>query len=182
MRLAPVIEKSPTGSARGMSPAAAATLRLRGDIARGTGAGAPAVGFGFGLGGGASDFFAGGLLNNAIGSGSGAVNHRLWAPVVPLQGTGTSCAALSPVLRHEVPVDELVDHSVEVRRAAVLVVEIVRVLPDVERQERLLALRERHFGIGVLTILSAPPSSTSQPQPEPNCETDVADNSFLKLS
>ena len=50
----------------------------------------------------------------------------------------------------EVPVEQLVDHSIDVRGAPVLVVEVVRVLPHVDGEQRLLALGERHFGVGRL--------------------------------
>ena len=80
MRLAPVTEKSPTGSARGMSPprrpcACAATSRAdTGDR------GVPASGPGCDTGGGRLGFFAGGLLNSAMGFGGGCREPSIMGP------------------------------------------------------------------------------------------------------
>src|SRR6266705_2036942 len=55
--------------------------------------------------------------------------------------TGRSSAA-SEILGSEFPVEELVDHGLRVIGAAVLIIEVVRVLPDIDRQEGRLSAGE----------------------------------------
>src|SRR6266567_4544705 len=57
-------------------------------------------------------------------------------------------SAASEILGSEFPVEELVDHGLRVIGAAVLIIEVVRVLPDIDRQEGRLSADERHFGVG----------------------------------
>jgi hypothetical protein len=70
------------------------------------------------------------------------------APILPA-GVEQSTAASSrerEVLRGKCPVEQLVDHRVDVIGAPVLVVEVVGVLPDVERKERNRAVRKGDLG------------------------------------
>src|SRR5437762_1002142 len=50
----------------------------------------------------------------------------------------------------EFPVEEFIDHRRDVIRALVLIVEIVRMFPDVNRQQRSEPLGQRKLGIGCL--------------------------------
>ena len=60
----------------------------------------------------------------------------------------SSSYGLAEVLGRELPVQELVEDHVDVVGAAVAVVDVVGVLPDVDRDERLLARRgERRLGV-----------------------------------
>src|SRR6266496_2467893 len=63
----------------------------------------------------------------------------------PRQG-GSSAA--SEILGGEFPVEELVDNGLRVIGAPVLIIEVVRVLPDIDRQEGCLPAGERHLGVG----------------------------------
>src|SRR5512144_268339 len=51
------------------------------------------------------------------------------------------------ILRGEVPVEQLVDQRVHVIVTPVLVIEVVGMLPHVDREERNLPSRERHLGV-----------------------------------
>src|SRR5215831_19513349 len=52
------------------------------------------------------------------------------------------------VLRCKIPVEELVDYRLDMVGTEILVIEVVRVLPDVDREQRDLAARERQLGVG----------------------------------
>jgi len=80
-----------------------------------------------------------------------------------------------------VPVDG-VPPGGEVLWAAVLVLEVVGVLPDIVAKDRIKPLGEGLSWLAVVTILSLPAWKTSHPQPEPNCLAVVSLKSFLKLS
>src|SRR5665213_4316748 len=56
-------------------------------------------------------------------------------------------SALGEIFRREIPVDELVDHGVDVIGAAVLVIEVVGMFPYVDRQQCRLPLAERILGV-----------------------------------
>src|SRR5487761_772498 len=53
----------------------------------------------------------------------------------------------------KIPVEQLVDYSIDVVGAPVLVIEVIGVLPHVDRQQRRLALGERNLGVAGLDDL-----------------------------
>src|SRR4051794_34829495 len=59
-------------------------------------------------------------------------------------------AGSAEVLAGEVPVDKVGQGGLDVLRAGVAVIDVVRVLPHVERQQRLLLLLEWQFGVAGL--------------------------------
>src|SRR5262245_18419836 len=52
------------------------------------------------------------------------------------------------VLRCKIPVEELVDYRLDIVGTEILGIEVVRVLPDVDGEQRDLAARERQLGAG----------------------------------
>ncbi len=115
---------------------------------------------------------------------SPAQENQRPGPAVPrLRRTAVRASALGQVLGGEVPVEQLVDHRIDVVGTPVLVVEVVGVLPDVDRQQRLLALGERDLGVAGLDDLEL---AAVEDQPAPaGAELRVTRgraNSFLKLS
>src|SRR5450631_1942966 len=56
-------------------------------------------------------------------------------------------ARLLELLGREIPVEKLADHGLHELGAAIFVVDVVRVLPDVERQERSRPHGERIAGV-----------------------------------
>src|SRR5947208_17106661 len=64
----------------------------------------------------------------------------------------------------EFPVEEFIDHRRDVIRALVLIVEIVRMFPDVNRQQRSKPLGHRKLGIGCLDVFEQMPDR-AEPSP-----------------
>jgi hypothetical protein len=87
--------------------------------------------------------------------------------------TNTSPATKGASLQIEVPVRQI---------AAVLVVEIVGVLPDVAGQERGLPCASGVSALDVLTIFNTSPSCTSQTHPLPNWARAASLKAVLKAS
>src|ERR1700722_5137686 len=50
--------------------------------------------------------------------------------------------------RRELPIRQLVDQRIDMVRALVLVIKVVRMFPNVDRQQRLQASRDRRIGVG----------------------------------
>ncbi len=57
---------------------------------------------------------------------------------------------LPQVLSREFPVEQFVDDDVDVGGTLVLVIEVIRVLSNVDREQRLLAAGERDLGVAGL--------------------------------
>ena len=77
-------------------------------------------------------------------------------------------APLLEILRHKLPVQQVVDDRHDGVLSAVLIVEVVGMLPDIEREKR-CRTRGTRVLVGVAMTLRAPPSATSHAQPLPNC-------------
>jgi hypothetical protein len=73
---------------------------------------------------------------------------------------GAQAGRIQKILRQafvdKIPVDELVDHRGQIIRAAVLIIEIIGVFPDVQRQKGLEAVSDRRIGIGRFDNLQLP--------------------------
>src|SRR5437588_746796 len=68
-------------------------------------------------------------------------------------GSAPTCAngsGFRQLFGSKVPIEELVDHRVDVIGTAVLVIEIIRVLPHIDGEQRLLAFGEGYFGVAGL--------------------------------
>ena len=53
----------------------------------------------------------------------------------------------------KLPIQKMIDHGIDVIRSAVLIIQIVRVLPDVDGQKGRLAMGHRRIGVGRLDNL-----------------------------
>src|SRR6478735_6406479 len=77
---------------------------------------------------------------------------------------GGAAGSGGQVLVDEVPVDEVVEDDVDELRSSVAVVDVVGVLPDVDRPERLLTVLEGKVGVGRLGHLELA-AVVDQPSP-----------------
>src|SRR5438552_6296925 len=81
----------------------------------------------------------------------------LSAPVNRVKAATCRRLGAREILCGEFPVEQFVDYRCDVIRALILIIEIIGMLPDVDRQQRSEALGQRQFGVGCLDDLERMP-------------------------
>ena len=72
------------------------------------------------------------------------------------------------VFRRKIPVDRFVEHRVDVICAAILIIQVISVLPHIDGQKRLLSSRERGVRVAgfcdreLVTVLNQPRPATTE--------------------
>ena len=79
-----------------------------------------------------------------------------------------AACALDQALAHELPIGEILNHPFDEGRAFLLVIEVVRVYPDIAGPQGVALLVSGLSASWVVTISSVPLLLTSQAQPLPN--------------
>ena len=81
----------------------------------------------------------------------------LSAPVNRVKAATCRRLGAREILCGEFPVEQFVDYRCDVIRTLILIIEIIGMLPDVDRQQRSEALGQRQFGVGCLDDLERMP-------------------------
>jgi len=75
----------------------------------------------------------------------------------------------SEILSREFPVQDIVEHGLHVLGAAILKIEVLRVLPNVDHEQRSRPLHHGRSGVASPDDLQLLPVEHHRAQPDPNC-------------